>query len=714
MPNPPPAAAYAARAQEWGLSFPDGLWMKLDGLYHYGGGGRLGVHPGAEEAVAARLPALGDYFISTPFHPGSGLTLSFVGPEGGHYAGRTSPEREAFLAAAGYRKREGDPPPELALPALDRLAPEHFKDKERAFESEDSLLHQALGDLDAFLFEEVLPYVEKERVARMAGGLMFHDAYQAEERAPRQRALADRLMEVGVPADRLLLNAMEARGDNRALVAHLLEKGASPFGWLVDGQPLFLGAWKSDEMWDHDRARADGQSCLVLDAILRRPDLDPRERRFYKAVRELFDPERQEERYGRALFRHVLDAHRSLFGAAEGRLPATLEALAEPYLHGNAAQRRAFWDGIYVPAHGYLTDPGQEFVQRVVLPQALVAWSEKTGVPLGDGVLKKLDAARLSEALLPDVQRVLHAGRSLDKITGLAHAWHDRERNGFPDVLLPLAVEGSWEPLTETKAHPAPNGFSVHVLTTDEELKKEGSDLSHCVGWGSYGSQCLAGKRQILSVRDPGGLARSTAEVSVERGKLVVHQHRALHNAAPGAAERAALDWFRDAYDAGRLDARPWRGETEASRRAHKRPLLLRAIGYELAQPNVEAAFAEYKEPRRRAYECNPETHAWDRQSRRTDFIAGSAEEIGPDGRRTGKSLRLHDLSAREWFRASGLREKALAVLDRQEPLQDAAIRAAGRRELAAALVGAVFPSRAPALRALLVADRPFARVRED
>ena len=316
-----------------------------------------------------------------------------------------------------------------------------------------------------------------------------------------------------------------------------------------------------------------------------------------------------------------------------------------------------------------------EFTDHVVLPQALIEHSKKTGQPLTDEFLKALDHEKLKKKLLPEVRSELLKGRSLDKIIGLNEAWHDSQVI-FPDTLKPIKASGEWHPITEQTTHSVPGtDLTLHILTDHGQLEREGKTMDHCVGRGGYTTKCLDADSHIISVRKDGvALPLSTIEGAWDGKEFKIRQNHAPGNTKPPQECEQAADWFKNQIETKALPVNKELGETAGSKALKTRPRILGAVGYELKQDNVNAAYNEFcHNNKRRGREYNPDTGKFDIISRNVELIAGSHNQVVTDsagnpqlsekGKPKIESIGYRDMPADQWLKASGLHEKTADIV---------------------------------------------------
>lgn len=175
-------------------------------------------------------------------------------------------------------------------------------------------------------------------------------------------------------------------------------------------------------------------------------------------------------------------------------------------------------------------------------------------------------------------------------LVACSHKWHENAGD-YATQLDALGVASyddlcSWTPLSEPVR--APNGIWLRPLTSKVALREEGTKLKHCVGNGSYGTQCLAGQDHIISLsRDENGQDKlTTVQLRERRGikgevkTLEVMQHQGLKRRAPSNMEKEAIEWYRttlllnpdmkpdwETIDSTRAEARKKRNSRDAESR---------------------------------------------------------------------------------------------------------------------------------------------------
>jgi hypothetical protein len=146
---------------------------------------------------------------------------------------------------------------------------------------------------------------------------------------------------------------------------------------------------------------------------------------------------------------------------------------------------------------------------------------------------------------------------SLSMLCRWNRLWHR------PDQRLPIetrpAFDGSaWDPLFAPQEF---GDYTVTCLTSSGELKREGDELGHCVGGGSYASACLEGSTQIVSIRGSEGSIATVELRRTERGRIKgedgtfwsVNQFLGSGNGSPPQAAKRVWEEFLASCDAGRV-----------------------------------------------------------------------------------------------------------------------------------------------------------------
>ena len=422
---------------------------------------------------------------------------------------------------------------------------------------------------------------------------------------------------------------------------------------------------------------ARGELKLIADAMLKTEGLDKKEKQLIQAQVKLVDialKSGNESEIESTLStlntvwqraKH-LELAKTTPPSDEKKIPALVEAFLEPLTNNKHAPKfMATLKNYDLHKLQGFNDIAREVTTHIVLPQALLNFAQEIGEPITDQFLedfsKRVSPAQLVEELTPYVRNVLINGRSLDKIICLNEAWHE---NGvvFPDHLKPLRAPGNWYSLTGQSEHAVPDSpdITIHVLTSDDHLKQETDLMNHCVGKGGYTTKCLAGETHIFSIRKAGQEEPlSTLEATWDGKKFSTIQHNGPDNRGITATSQNTENWLRQQLESGAIAASKHIGETEESKKERSRPEILRTIGFELTQENVDKAKAEYCEnPRRRGIEFDeagnvkPDPTNPNRalRSRRTELISGNYND--PESK---KSFSFKELPADIWFVTSGM-----------------------------------------------------------
>jgi hypothetical protein len=165
------------------------------------------------------------------------------------------------------------------------------------------------------------------------------------------------------------------------------------------------------------------------------------------------------------------------------------------------------------PGLSDLRDAVNEVAEACVLPLLLQERFEgraeyrKYWMSQGDLTKLRRRSERIASRLVCSDKSTLDTGI-------LNKRWH-KPGNRLPDELRPYKLEGSWDRLFEGVVELG-NGYSLVSLGTPSELRDEGSEvdgLDHCVGRGSYSTECLRGSTHILSLRK-NGVRAATIEIS--------------------------------------------------------------------------------------------------------------------------------------------------------------------------------------------------------
>ncbi len=108
------------------------------------------------------------------------------------------------------------------------------------------------------------------------------------------------------------------------------------------------------------------------------------------------------------------------------------------------------------------------------------------------------------------------------------------------------------------------DGVTFTCLTTDESLKKEGTQLGHCVG--GYADRCKRNDCHIVRAMTPNG-ERATIELHSYNGVFFINQSKSTRNAEPTLQIQQASQKLLAAINQGTLKLNPHRGRilSEAS-----------------------------------------------------------------------------------------------------------------------------------------------------
>ena len=161
--------------------------------------------------------------------------------------------------------------------------------------------------------------------------------------------------------------------------------------------------------------------------------------------------------------------------------------------------------------------------------------------------------------------RLLFAGKSIDRVLGLAGVWHD-DLDAFDRHLPHAGDDVTWPALfPDFRAGP---DIVLACLVLPSQLRAEGASgrdaagfgLAHCVG--GYVPDCVAGRSHIVSVRrqtGAGGVERlSTAELALSPSDgIQVVQHKGPRNAPPPYEAETALRHLVEAVRVGAIRLNP-------------------------------------------------------------------------------------------------------------------------------------------------------------
>jgi hypothetical protein len=256
-----------------------------------------------------------------------------------------------------------------------------------------------------------------------------------------------------------------------------------------------------------------------------------------------------------------------LLNGCGGRWQAFLKAMVESTSVGvdnpglvtdRAARRQALVQGTH--AIGGLT---RSYTDTVTLP--MVAWiADQEG-------LRDFTWSVADEEVMHDVSRqMLFNGKAAPACLENARRYEHHEvtiRGAIdamanPEGKMQEADQDTWMPLTPPMR--APNGLWLVPLTTTEDLTHEGRVMDHCVGGGyidgrsfeGWTRKCRNNGLHIVSVRTEAGRSLATIEFgNFDQGlqNWEMKQFQGYKNNTPGAAERKAMEWYRDSIKGGRI-----------------------------------------------------------------------------------------------------------------------------------------------------------------
>jgi hypothetical protein len=126
---------------------------------------------------------------------------------------------------------------------------------------------------------------------------------------------------------------------------------------------------------------------------------------------------------------------------------------------------------------------------------------------------------------------------SLDEIYKAAVEWEKLFKVNVKDI----ALDNSKIVYGPTWKNPEFNGYFVYQLTTEEELKKEGSDLNHCVG--GYFDKVESNGCKIFSLRNSSNKAILTIETSPDLYRFI--QVFGYSNAQPNSEQTSIINEWK-------------------------------------------------------------------------------------------------------------------------------------------------------------------------
>jgi hypothetical protein len=126
---------------------------------------------------------------------------------------------------------------------------------------------------------------------------------------------------------------------------------------------------------------------------------------------------------------------------------------------------------------------------------------------------------------------------SLDDIYKAAVEWEKLFKSNVKEI----ALDSSKIVYGPTWKNPEFNGYFIYQLTTEEELKKEGSDLNHCVG--GYFDKVKNNNCKIFSLRNSSNKAVLTIETSPDLFRFI--QVFGYSNAQPNSEQTSIINEWK-------------------------------------------------------------------------------------------------------------------------------------------------------------------------
>ncbi len=667
----------------------------MDGRPYSYGHGSPKIFPTVAEDTAERKNIVGQYWG----HQG---TLEYLNTKGEYVIARDVPQNRQALRDAGYEYTD-----RVGTQFCNGMGPEgkdleRFRKIHNTPHTEEERMEWATrkGDLEQFY----LAIKNGADVSKVKGGNREHAVEMLIAQASHTNKIPMLTMLLGdTPISEIREGTFEgsmlhaaARSyiNNRDLIPVLLAKGLSPLERDNQGTPVCLAtqnhkieefkllgeaALKQSGMTE-ERQKA---LRLQLDAV--QPIYEP------VAEQDERNPEVMQAKNDAFTKRDILKKAWKLAGGSTASdslqaLDHTAALTATLQDKKNAGKFIDIVSAIHENKINGVKDVLEEFTNHVLIPQALLEHSKRTGQVLDEEFLRQLDTKALGEQLKPVAFNLLFKDRPLDKIVSLSEAWHDTAVT-FPDQLKPLRANGEWHSLTGEKTHVveplADKKIYIEVLTSDDELRREGKLMTHCVGGGNYTTRALRGETHLFSVRQEGAdKPLSTIEAKWDGRQFNIVQNHAVENAAAPTDAKIAAEWFKGEIEARRIPTSRALGETENSKLSNQRPEIIKAVGFEITQENVNAAFHEYaNNPKRKGREWDPEKKQFDPKaiSRRMEFIAGGVNVpeykdgeavLKRDGSPKLMTVSNKDLPADQWVDLNGNKAQ---LMDAIQPIFDKA-----------------------------------------
>jgi hypothetical protein len=241
-----------------------------------------------------------------------------------------------------------------------------------------------------------------------------------------------------------------------------------------------------------------------------------------------------------------------------------------------------------------LGEPAYEAVEAALTANSVQRILDELVVPLANAVIAEngLGGKDLTTVLdfSRDWHKQLHGPLRVIRTIPLEGSWRSMFRgpDGRPVVELDFSVFSD-EPSFPEELH----GWSAAVLVDPAALSLEGKEMDHCVG--SHAPECLAGRAQVVSLRD--GIGKPQATLGFRIGAahdsnfrsikipnadsyLQVFQNQGYRNSTPPVQSGLFLDFLERGLENGTFVLNHDWGPSPTDAATARRPLL-QTVGFE-------------------------------------------------------------------------------------------------------------------------------------
>ena len=135
------------------------------------------------------------------------------------------------------------------------------------------------------------------------------------------------------------------------------------------------------------------------------------------------------------------------------------------------------------------------------------------------------------------------ASLSPQQVKELVDEWHLNENEDIPSNYEPINTQNilygpKWE-------NPEWNGWTIQLINSPNDLKREGYLMDHCVGGDNFCYQLERGNSNFVSLRDPSNKPHVTIEM--DAFSKVINQIQGKRNSEPKSQYKAMIkEWLSD------------------------------------------------------------------------------------------------------------------------------------------------------------------------